>query len=115
MSVRDPYRHPVVILYRDTTVGFFVLHEGKNIASFTNNRNTMLIRAFSVNLIHQGKRCTKRAFHLLTAFVMKHFPNINEIVLAVNETNKLYEKSRFQDKGIRRMEKIGLPLILQRY
>jgi RimJ/RimL family protein N-acetyltransferase len=116
LSIQDEKRYPVVILSRDTPVGFFVLHYDEDIQSFTNNPNAILLRAFSINYIHQGKGYAKKALHLLPEFVMKHFPNINEIVLAVNEKNvaarQLYEKSGFEDKGFRRLGKIGMQLIL---
>ncbi|HZG59926.1 MAG TPA: GNAT family protein [Anoxybacillus sp.] len=116
LSIQDENRYPVVILNRDTPVGFFVLHDGKDIQSFTNNLNAMLLRALSINYIHQGKGYAKKALQLLPKFVMNHFPHINEIVLAVNEKNlaarRLYEKSGFEDRGLRRFGKIGVQLIL---
>jgi RimJ/RimL family protein N-acetyltransferase len=116
LSIQDENRYPVVILNRDTPVGFFVLHDGKDIQTFTNNPNAMLLQAFSINYIHQGKGYAKKALQLLPEFVMKHFPYINEIVLAVNEKNiaarQLYEKSGFEDRGLRRLGKIGRQLIL---
>jgi RimJ/RimL family protein N-acetyltransferase len=116
LSIQDERCYPVVILSRDTPVGFFVLHDSKDIQAITNNPNAMLFGSFSINYIHQGKGYAKKALHLLPEFIMKHFPNINEIVLAVNEKNvaarQLYKKSGFEDKGLRRLGKIGMQLIL---
>jgi RimJ/RimL family protein N-acetyltransferase len=81
----DKERHPVVIFSDDTLVGFFVLHTGSGITSFTNNPHAMLIRALSINYVHQGKGFAKRAMKILPEFVAEHFPSINEITLAVNE------------------------------
>jgi RimJ/RimL family protein N-acetyltransferase len=116
LAIQDENRYPVIILSRDTPVGFFVLYDGKDIQAFTSNPNAISLRAFSINYIHQGKGYAKKALRLLPGFVMKHFPNINEIVLAVNEKNvaarRLYEKSGFEDRGLRRLGKIGMQLIL---
>lgn len=99
----DPSRNPVVIMASDTPVGFFVLHAGENISDFTANPNAMVIRALSVNQSEQGKGYAKEAMLQLPAFVSTHFPEINELILAVNFKNepakKLYEKAGFQDRG----------------
>lgn len=99
----DPGRTPVVITASTTTVGFFVLHVGENIRNFTSNPNAMVIRALSINQSEQGKGYAKEAMLQLPAFVSTHFPEINELILAVNFKNEpaknLYEKAGFQDRG----------------
>jgi RimJ/RimL family protein N-acetyltransferase len=115
----DSNRHPVVIVAENTVVGFFVLHFGKNISSFTNNPNAILLRAFSVSPIFQGKGYAKRAMLQVPEFVSKHFKLVNEIVLAVNENNitakQLYENTGYEDKGIRREGRIGMQYILHHH
>lgn len=99
----DPGRIPVVIIASDAPVGFFVLHAGENIRDFTANPNAMVIRALSINQKEQGKGYAKEAMLQLPVFVSTHFPEINELILAVNFKNeaakKLYEKAGFQDRG----------------
>jgi RimJ/RimL family protein N-acetyltransferase len=99
----DPSRNPVVIMASGVPVGFFVLHAGENIRDFTANPNAMVIRALSINRKEQGKGYAKEAMLQLLAFVPTHFPEINELILAVNFKNepakKLYEKAGFQDRG----------------
>lgn len=99
----DPGRHPVVIEANGITVGFFVLHKGKNIQDFTANTNAMVIRALSINHLEQGKGYAKEAMQQLPLFVSEHFPEVNELILAVNFKNdsakKLYEKVGFVDRG----------------
>jgi RimJ/RimL family protein N-acetyltransferase len=116
LCLEDSNRHPVVIVAENTVVGFFVLHFGKNISSFTNNPNAILLRALSVNPIYQGKGYAKRAMLQVPEFVSTHFKHINEIVLAVNENNvtakQLYEKTGYKDKGIRREGRMGMQYIL---
>ncbi|PLR94128.1 GNAT family N-acetyltransferase [Bacillus sp. T33-2] len=113
----DPNRFPIVILSSDIPVGFFILHKGTDIKPFTQNPRAMLLRAFSINHKHQGRGYAKQALLQLPDFVSMHFPEIDEIVLAVNEKNiaakQLYEKSGFQDLGERRTGPIGMQYILQ--
>ncbi|MFC7392938.1 GNAT family N-acetyltransferase [Scopulibacillus cellulosilyticus] len=115
-AIQDEKMHPVVVLSGNTAVGFFILHYGEGIRSFTDNPNAILLRSFSINHIHQGKGYGKKAMHLVPEFVIEHFPDIDEIVLAVNEKNlaakQLYEKSGFQDKGNKRMGPKGMQYIL---
>ncbi|MFC0236757.1 GNAT family N-acetyltransferase [Fictibacillus phosphorivorans] len=100
---KDQGRHPVVIEGDNKTVGFFVLHKGENIGDFTANPNAMVIRALSINHPEQGKGYAKVAMLQLPLFVSKHFPEVNELILAVNFKNdpakKLYEKVGFVDRG----------------
>jgi RimJ/RimL family protein N-acetyltransferase len=100
---KDRGRHPVVIEANGKTVGFVVLHQGENIQDFTANPNAMVIRALSINHSEQGKGYAKDAMLQLPLFVSKHFPEVNELILAVNFKNdsakKLYEKVGFVDRG----------------
>ncbi|MGM0805113.1 MAG: GNAT family N-acetyltransferase [Bacillota bacterium] len=100
---KDRGRHPVVIEANGYIVGFVVLHIGENIGDFTANPNAMVIRALSINHPQQGKGYAKEAMLQLPLFVSKHFPEVNELILAVNFKNdpakKLYEKVGFVDRG----------------
>ncbi|MBD7965023.1 GNAT family N-acetyltransferase [Fictibacillus norfolkensis] len=100
---KDQGRHPVVIEANGKTVGFVVLHKGENIQDFTANPNAMVIRALSINHSEQGKGYAKDAMLQLPLFISKHFPEVNELILAVNFKNdsakKLYEKVGFVDRG----------------
>lgn len=117
LAIADCNRFPVVIFAEGTPVGFFVLHQGAEISTYTSNSNAMLVRAFSVNHSHQGKGYAKEAMRLLPEFVRTHFPTVDEIVLAVNQRNvaaqKLYLGAGFEDLGLRKIGKIGLQYILQ--
>ncbi|MEH7501028.1 GNAT family N-acetyltransferase [Neobacillus drentensis] len=109
-------RHPIVILNSNVPVGFFVLHSSARVQEYSDNPNAMLLTAFSINHLEQGKGYAKMGMELLPEFVNQSFPSCNEIVLAVNKRNtpaqRLYEKTGYKDTGRRKMGKIGEQLIL---
>jgi RimJ/RimL family protein N-acetyltransferase len=109
-------KHPVVILCGMEPVGFFVLHSSDRVKEYTDNPDAMLLTAFSVNHVQQGKGYAFRGMNQLKQFLNQHFPKCNEVVLAVNKRNipaqKLYQKVGFTDTGRRKIGKIGEQLIL---
>ncbi|MFD1178020.1 GNAT family N-acetyltransferase [Paenibacillus puldeungensis] len=110
LSISDPNRYPIVIVKDEhVPVGFFVLHMNSDIAKLVNNPKAILLRALSVSYPYQGKGYAKEAMSLVPRFVLEHFPDVDEIVLAVNSKNiaaqQLYIKTGFEDKGFR---KIGI-------
>jgi ribosomal protein S18 acetylase RimI-like enzyme len=78
---------------------FFVLDEGKDVDLYTSNQQALLLRTFSTDARYQGRGYAKQVLQLLPVFVQEHFPEANELVLAVNQRNlpaqKLYERSGF--------------------
>lgn len=116
LEIEDRNRHPVVIMDGDMAVGFFVLHKGPVVKDYSLETNALLLRAFSIDEIQQGKGYAKAAMKLLPSFVLEHFPGTSEIVLAVNERNSaartLYMKSAFKDDGKKLMGRKGLQSIL---
>lgn len=113
MSVNDPDRCPVVILAGGTTLaGFFVLHRNSEFVPLVGNPRALLLRALSVDFKHQGKGYAKAAMLQLPSFVREHFPEADEIVLAVNHQNyaaqKLYAGAGFGDRGLTKMGPKGL-------
>ena len=112
----DSDRHPIVITADCLPVGFFVLHVGQAIAPFTDNPRAVLLRALLMDQIHQGRGYAAQAMRQVPTFVRQHFPESDEIVLAVNHGNaaasRLYRKSGFLDLGLRRMGPKGEQSIL---
>ena len=112
----DRERHPVVILYGNEPAGFFVLHGWDGAKEFSDNKNAILLRAYSVNAAFQGKGIANKSMSLLPSFVREHFPSKNEIILAVNHANeiaqKVYLNGGFIDKGTRAMGREGEMFIL---
>jgi RimJ/RimL family protein N-acetyltransferase len=107
----DPDRHPVVIFYEIEPAGFFVLHGWEGVKEYTDNQDALLLRAYSINLLYQGKGIASASIRLLKPFVKEHFPSVNEIILAVNRSNitaqTVYKKGGFEDRGERAMGREG--------
>ncbi|WLR57479.1 GNAT family N-acetyltransferase [Mesobacillus subterraneus] len=107
----EPDRHPIVIMYGIQPAGFFVLHGWEGVKAFHNNNNAILLRAYSINAEYQGKGIASQSIKLLSSFVKEHFPNINEIILAVNHANvvaqNVYKKGGFVNRGINAMGREG--------
>ncbi|WP_188454855.1 GNAT family N-acetyltransferase [Virgibacillus oceani] len=117
-SKMDGERYPVVILCRNIPIGFLVLHDWNGAKQYTNNRRAILVRAYSIDSRYQGKGYAKQSLKLLTAFVKKHFPNKNEIILAVYHKNtvaqNLYRKSGFTENGTRLMGRKGELIVMSK-
>lgn len=116
LSNGDSDRFSILAMQEDKLVNFFVLHKNEGVKPYSNNNNSILLRAFSTDFRYQGKGYAKKALMLLPAFVMENFIQINEIVLAVNLKNEaaqgLYKKCGFVDEGVRKMEKKGELIIM---
>lgn len=102
-AIHDDERYPVVIRYEQKIVGFFILHEGPNIASFTANISAILLQSFSIDYRYQGQGIAKGAMLQLPEFIRNQFPGRNEVVLGVNKRNKaaqaVYLAAGFRDEG----------------
>lgn len=107
----DKGRLPVVILSNGVPAGFFVLYQGEEIPTYTSNPNALLLRAYSVALPFQGRGIAQRSLELLPDFVRRNFPQVNEIVLAVNVRNegaqRVYLRAGFEDSGRRVVGRMG--------
>ncbi|MFS0782679.1 GNAT family N-acetyltransferase [Bacillus sp. 1P06AnD] len=108
-------RNPVVIFAGEEIAGFFVLHAYPGSAVYSDNKKCMLLRAYSISSSHQGKGIATKSMALLEPFVKVHFPDVNEIVLAVNAANKsaqhVYRKSGFADTGKKAAGRSGIMFI----
>ncbi|WP_369404899.1 GNAT family N-acetyltransferase [Piscibacillus salipiscarius] len=107
----DPSRHPIVILYNGQPAGFFILHGWEGVQRYSNNTNALLIRSYSINAKFQGNGIAKQSLFELEDFVKEHFPDKDEIILAVNKKNtvaqQVYLKGGFVDSGQRMMGRKG--------
>ncbi|WP_301171493.1 GNAT family N-acetyltransferase [Brevibacillus nitrificans] len=110
-AIQDEHQYPIVILADSRPVGFFILHNSDTRIEYTDNETALLLRSFSVNNADQGKGYAKQALLQLKDFVQQSFPQVEEIVLAVNMRNlaarQVYLKTGFLDEGRTRMGAIG--------
>lgn len=111
-------RHPIAIFHGSQLAGFFVLHGWEGVKAYSDNKNGILLRAYSISSLFQGMGIGRETMKFLPSFVKEHFPNKNEIILGVNHANiiaqQLYLKGGFKDKGIRVMGRQGEMLILHK-
>lgn len=112
----DPSRVPIVIRHNNKTVGFFVLHGWVGVQQYYDNEQAILLRAFSINLEDQGKGFGSKSMDEMPSFVRRYFPDVDEIILAVNLQNgiaqHIYRKQGYVDRGITAMGSKGLMNIL---
>lgn len=111
-------RIPIVIFFNGEPAGFFVLHGWGGVKVYSENKRNILVRGYSINPHFQGKGIAKASLSALDSFVQTHFPDKNEIILAVNHGNKaaqhVYKKGGFVDKGKRVMGRKGEQFILHK-
>ncbi|KPB06201.1 hypothetical protein AAV98_02960 [Bacillus sp. CHD6a] len=107
----DKGRHPVVISEKGQTAGFFVLYQGEELTNYTDNPNSILLRAYSVAVPFQGKGIAGKSLELLPGYVERNFPHVDEVVLAVNLRNeaaqRVYLRSGFRDSGRKVLGRMG--------
>ena len=119
LSGEEIDRYSILAIEEDKLVTFFVLHKNEGVKPYSNNNNSILLRAFSTDFRQQGRGFAKKALMLLPEFVKANFSETNEIVLAVNLQNeaaqRLYKKCGFVDEGIRKKGKKGELIIMSYY
>ncbi|SYX86178.1 GNAT family N-acetyltransferase [Paenibacillus alvei] len=104
-------QHPIVITAGNQPVGFFVLNKNARVQEYSENPQALLLTSFSIDYAKQGQGYASTGLELLKSFIPEHFPDCNEIVLAVNHKNipaqRLYIKAGFTDTGQRCEGNIG--------
>ena len=111
---------PVLCFEKDQLVCFFILDSGKDKFNYTNDTDSLLLRAFSTDSFQTKKGFATSALKKLPAFAKRTFPSVNGIYLGVNIKNELaihlYESVGFKDtkrtfngpKGIQRIFTLSL-------
>ncbi len=87
-TLENPNKTGVIILKDHNPVGFFVLHQGKEISDFITPNETMLIRALSIDSQHHRQGIGFKTMMLVNQFVEENFPGIRRLALAVNMKNQ---------------------------
>lgn len=104
-SVNNPTYTPIVILEDGRVAGFFVLDTGDDKFHYTDQRESILLRGYSIHPAYQGRGIAKSSMTLIPPYIQKYFPQVSQVVLGVNEANKraqsLYIKAGFLDEGKR--------------
>lgn len=100
-SLHEYEKHPILMLYEDKMVGFFILQTGESILRYTSNPQAILLKAHSVDKRYQQQGYGRLAMEKLPEFIKEHFPSINEIILLIDYDNisgqMMYLKSGFKD------------------
>lgn len=108
---KEPDRFPVVILDGENIAGYFALHTNEGPRPYSRNPHAILLRSYSIRDSYQGRGIAQESMRLLPSYVREHFPEVNEIVLAVNYQNTaaqhIYQKAGFTDTGTRVMGRSG--------
>ncbi|MGX7244119.1 GNAT family N-acetyltransferase [Enterococcus quebecensis] len=105
ISQKNHFIHPILAIEENRLTNFFVLDEKKDVALYTTNKQAILLRTFSTDTRYQGQGHAKEVLRLLPNFVRLHFPNINEVILAVNENN-IAAQTLYQKNGFKLSEKV---------
>ena len=106
---------PVLILAENDVAGFFILDGRTKVNLYSDNKNAIVFKSFSIDHRFQGRGIGEQALKGLSSFTKKSIVNKNEIILTVHHTNipaiHLYRKCGFVDKGIRYSGEHGEELV----
>lgn len=116
IAIDDKHRYPVCIVSEGRPVGFFILYDGEERFEYSDSAKSLVLRAFSIHHADQGHGHAKAALLQLKDFVRQHFPEVEEIALAVNFKNAgarhVYLTCGFRDDGRTKMGRNGAQHIL---
>jgi RimJ/RimL family protein N-acetyltransferase len=116
--ITEENRHPIVILKDGAVAGFFVLHGWEGVKAYSENKEAILMRAYSIQHSFQGQGVGRKSVELLIPFVKKYYPAKKEVILAVNVKNTraqyVYQKAGFEDTRRRVMGRKGELIIFNR-
>lgn len=105
-------KFPCTILFENKAVGFVVLDRTSDRLHLTNNPNSLLLRGLSINPVYQGLGIGKKALIEIESYAQSLFPDLDEIVLTVNQENnqvyQMYLKLNYVDTGRFKEGKFGL-------
>lgn len=116
----DAFNQPFIICNGDVLVGCFALYTDASGNIYTNNKNAILLKSFSIDARHQKKGYAYQALRMLPSVVKNNYQDKDEIILTVHETNaaaiSLYKKAGFVyrsknydgEYGIERIFQLGL-------
>ncbi|AJH15045.1 GNAT family N-acetyltransferase [Myroides profundi] len=101
--MENTMRTQYCILSHDTPVGLFSLDLSDDRLIYTENKDSILLRALSIMPNQQGKGIAKATMLLLPDLVREYYPTVNKIVFGVSYENtlayNLYLKTGYDDSG----------------
>lgn len=103
--INDDSFCPMLIICDKNIIGFFVLDFSANeIREYTDNKNSVLLRSFSINFIYQGKGYGAKSLLKIKQYILYNYNYIDEIFIIVDIINniaiKLYKKCNYVEEKI---------------
>jgi RimJ/RimL family protein N-acetyltransferase len=99
----DIFNQPFVIYCDQQLVGWFALYTDGIGNIYTNNKEAILLKSFSIDARFQKRGFGLNSLKLLPNIVKQQYRDKNEIILTVHETNhaaiSLYKKAGFIHEG----------------
>lgn len=112
---RDICNQPFVVCSDQQLVGWFVLYTDESGNIYTDNKQAILLKSFSIDVRFQKRGFALDSLRLLPQIVKQQYKDKNEIILTVHETNdaaiSLYKKAGFIHKGENYHGEYGMEMI----
>ncbi|MED1865239.1 GNAT family N-acetyltransferase [Fictibacillus nanhaiensis] len=113
----DIFNQPFVIYSNQQLVGWFALYTEGSGNIYTNNKQAILLKSFSIDVRFQKRGFGLDSLKLLPNIVKQQYKDKNEIILTVHETNdaaiSLYRKAGFIHKGENYNGEYGIEMIFR--
>ncbi|MFC0238327.1 GNAT family N-acetyltransferase [Fictibacillus phosphorivorans] len=113
----DIFNQPFVIYFDQQLVGWFALYTDQSGNIYTNNKQAILLKSFSIDVRFQKRGFGLDSLKLLPNIVKQQYKGKNEIILTVHETNdaaiSLYRKAGFIHKGENYNGEYGIEMIFR--
>ncbi|MET3729450.1 RimJ/RimL family protein N-acetyltransferase [Fictibacillus halophilus] len=111
----DIFNQPFVVYADQQLVGWFALYTDGSGNIYTNNKQAILLKSFSIDARFQKMGFALDSLKLLPNIVKQQYKDKNEIILTVHDTNNaaisLYRKAGFIHKGENYDGEYGIELI----
>lgn len=113
----DIFNQPFVIYFDQQLVGWFALYTDQSGNIYTNNKQAILLKSFSIDVRFQKRGFGLDSLILLPNIVKQQYKDKNEIILTVHETNdaaiSLYRKAGFIHEGENYNGEYGIEMIFR--
>lgn len=103
LTKKDAKRHAVLAFEGEHLVGFLTLYEANGGSTYSTNENCLLVQDISADYRHLRKGYATKAVMLLPEFVQRHFSDIDQLMVIVNE-DKSFTQALCKDAGFKYTE-----------